>query len=62
MRTPITSTIKVNVNGVDVPRSRSNGFDYAPAAKTLIFYGSQYRPQTGQSVYISYRVWAGSIG
>lgn len=61
-RSPITSTIKVNVNGVDVPRSRSSGFDYDPASKSIIFYGSQYRPMLGQSVTVSYRVWQGSIG
>ncbi len=58
-RTPITSTIRVNVGGVDVPRSRMSGFDYDPAARSLVFCGTQYRPQLGQRVYISYRVWAG---
>ena len=61
-RTPITSTIKVNVKGNDVPRSRSEGFDYDPASKSVVFYGSQYRPALGDEVVISYRVWAGSIG
>lgn len=61
-RSPITSTIKVNVNGVDVPRSRSNGFDYDPVSKSVVFYGLQYNPQLGQQVIISYRVWVGSIG
>lgn len=62
LRSPITSTIKVNVRGVDVPRSRSNGFDYDPASKAVVFYGSMYRPQLNDSVIISYRVWKGSIG
>ena len=61
-RSPITHTIKVNVGGVDVPRSRSQGFDYDQSARSIIFYGSMYRPAIGTQVYISYRVWKGSIG
>lgn len=61
-RTPITSTIKVNVRGLDVPRSRTNGFDYDPASKSVVFYGMQYRPAIGDQVFISYRVWKGSLG
>jgi hypothetical protein len=61
-RSPITSTIKVNVRGIDVPRSRNEGFDYDPASKSVVFYGTQFRPKLKDSVIISYRVWAGSIG
>lgn len=60
-RTPISSTIRVNVNGVDVPRSRSNGFDYDPLNRSVVFFGSQYNPQLGQQVAISYRAWVGSL-
>lgn len=60
LRSPITSTIKVNVRNTDVPRSRLDGFDYDPVSKAIVFYGSTYRPQIGDQVYISYRVWAGS--
>ena len=61
-RSPITHTIKVNVGGMDVPRSRNQGFDYDQASRSIIFYGGNYRPQIGQQVFISYRVWVGSIG
>lgn len=61
-RSPITSTIKVNVRGIDVPRSRSQGFDYDPVSKSVVFFGSQFRPNIGDAVVISYRVWMGSIG
>lgn len=61
-RSPITSTIKVNVRGVDIPRSRSEGFDYDPVSKSVVFYGSQYRPKMGDTVIVSYRLWQGSIG
>lgn len=60
LRSPITSTIKVNVRNTDVPRSRLDGFDYDPVSKAIVFYGTNYRPQIGDQVYISYRVWAGS--
>lgn len=61
-RSPITSTIKVNVRGMDVPRSRSEGFDYDPVSKSVVFYGSMYRPKMGDAVIVSYRVWQGSLG
>lgn len=61
-RTPITSTIKVTVRGVLVPRSRSDGFDYDPASRSIVFYGNTYRPQVNDLVFMSYRVWEGSIG
>lgn len=55
--TPITSTIKIRVRGTDVPRSRSNGFDYDAAARAIVFYGSRFRPAMGDEVVVSYRVW-----
>lgn len=61
-RSPITSTIKVRVRGMDVPRSRSQGFDYDPASRSIVFYGSMYRPMMGDEVVISYRIWEGSLG
>lgn len=61
-RTPITSTIKVRVRGMDVPRSRSQGFDYDPVSRSIVFYGSMFRPAMGDEVVISYRVWEGSLG
>lgn len=56
-RQPITSTLKVRVRGVDVPRSRRDGFDYDQASNTVVFRGSTYRPAMGDEVVISYRVW-----
>lgn len=61
-RTPITHTIKVTVKNQNVPRSRKEGFDYDTASRSIVFYGTQYRPQVGDPVYISYRVWATSSG
>jgi hypothetical protein len=56
-RQPITSTIKVRVRGVDVPRSRRDGFDYDQASNTIVFRGATYRPAMGDEVVISYRLW-----
>lgn len=61
-RSPITSTIKVRVRGMDVPRNRAEGFDYDPGARSIIFFGNRYRPMRGDEVVISYRVWEGSLG
>ena len=54
---PITSTLKVRVRNMDVPRSRADGFDYDQAANAIVFRGSTYRPREGDEVVISYRVW-----
>lgn len=61
-RSPITSTIKVRVRGMDVPRNRAEGFDYDAASRSIIFFGARYRPMRGDEVVISYRVWEGSLG
>ena len=61
-RSPITSTIQVRVRGAAVPRSRSDGFDYDPASRAVIFFGTTFRPAIGDPVVISYRVWEGSLG
>lgn len=61
-RTPISSTLQVTVGGRVAPRSRSQGFDYDPSARSVVFYGSMFRPRVGDPVVISYRVWAGSLG
>ncbi|MBL8685434.1 MAG: hypothetical protein JNK05_40030 [Myxococcales bacterium] len=56
-RPAITSTIKVRVRGMDVPRSRDNGFDYDSAANSIVFYGARFRPNMGDEVVVSYRLW-----
>jgi len=61
-RSPITSTIQVTVRNTLVPRSRSNGFDYNQASRSIVFYGSTYRPNLNDTVYVSYRVWKNSLG
>ncbi len=66
---PISATIKVATeatleneslcNKNDMPRSRTNGFDYDGATRALKFYGA-CRPKVGQEnkrISVSYRYW-----
>lgn len=59
--TPISSTIKVvrvrDQQVVEVPRDRQNGFDYDAVANAIFFRGTTNRPQDGDAVVVSYRVW-----
>lgn len=66
LRPPIGTTIKVaiernatvgvcNVN--DVPRDRSNGFDFDAATRRLVFYGACRPSAAGVKVAVSYRFW-----
>ncbi|MBI5513307.1 MAG: hypothetical protein HY909_06030 [Deltaproteobacteria bacterium] len=56
-RIPITSTLQVRVRGMAVPRSRDQGFDYDGSAGAVVFYGTRYRPNAGDEVVVSFRVW-----
>ena len=42
--TPISSTLRVFINGQYVPRSRKNGFDYFAQTNSIAFFGT-YRPE-----------------
>ena len=61
---PIAASLKVAVsatmgacsNKADVPRSRTDGFDFDGAAQTLVFYGN-CRPTAGAEIAVSYRYW-----
>jgi hypothetical protein len=60
---PISSTIKVGLirNGTtvvtEVPRSLSNGFDFAANANTIFFRGATFRPNIGDAIVVSFRTW-----
>lgn len=58
---PISATIRVAVDGRDVPRSRADGFDYDGAANSIVFRGPTYRPAIGSEVVVSYRVWGAAV-
>lgn len=51
---PITSTIQVMIQGQEIPRNPTNGFEYDSLANTVVFYGDS-RPSEGDDVVISYR-------
>lgn len=66
MKAPISSTIKVSMepdstlgpcNTVDVPRDRSNGFDFDAATRKLFFFGNCRPNAPGKHVAVSYRYW-----
>lgn len=54
---PVSGVAKVAVRGVDVPRSRVDGYDIDPVRRALVFYGSRYRPMTGDVVNVSFPAW-----
>jgi hypothetical protein len=56
-RIPITSTLQVRVRGMAVPRSRDQGFDYDASSGAVVFYGTRHRPNAGDEVVVSFRVW-----
>jgi len=58
---PISSTLKVALDGVEVPRSRADGFDYDGASNSIVFRGRMYRPEIGSEVVVSYRRWGGDV-
>lgn len=57
-RVPISSTLKLALEGTVVPRSAANGFDYDGPNNAIIFNttpGSTYAPKVGDSIFVSYR-------
>jgi hypothetical protein len=53
----VTSTVRVRVDEVAVPRARSSGFDVDEAGRALVFRGNRFRPRAGQTVRAAYFVW-----
>ncbi len=49
----ISSTLKVVVDGEQIPRSRRNGYDYDVTSNTIVFYG-QARPDLESEIAVSY--------
>ncbi len=65
-RPPIAATLKVAIeaNGTvgacttaDVPRNRTNGFDFDAASRRLVFYGTCRPSSPGKTIAVSYRFW-----
>ncbi len=61
-QTPISSSLRIFINGQWVPRSRQNGFDYFAQTNSIAFFGS-YRPEPPQGneppddISITYEAW-----
>lgn len=53
-RIPIVSTISVYLNGVNIPESATNGWQYNPSRQAVQFIGTNYVPMPGDDVRISY--------
>jgi hypothetical protein len=52
---PIASSLAVAMDGVQIPRSRRNGFDYRANANSLVFINVKL--QKGSEVVASYKRW-----
>lgn len=53
----ISSSLRVAVRNLVVPRSRLDGFDYAQDTNAVVFFGNTYRPQPGDTVFTFRRWW-----
>jgi hypothetical protein len=65
-RPPISATIKVAMeagstkgtcNTADVPRDRTNGFDFDSASRRINFFGNCIPNAAGHKIAVSYRFW-----
>jgi hypothetical protein len=56
---PISSSLAVAMDGTEILRSRTNGFDYRSAANSLVFINVKYKK--GSEVIASYKRWQQGI-
>ena len=52
---PISSSLAVAMDGAEIKRSRTNGFDYRSSKNTLVFINVKYKK--GSEVIASYKRW-----
>jgi hypothetical protein len=66
LKPPISSTIKIAIetggtkgacNTADVPRDRTNGFDFDSASRRIVFFGNCIPSAAGKKVAVSYQYW-----
>ncbi len=66
LKPPISSTIKIAIeaggtkgacNASDIPRDRTNGFDFDSASRRIVFFGNCIPNAVGKRVAVSYRYW-----
>ena len=53
---PITSSLAISMDGVEVPRSRVGGFDYYAPGNSLMFTNVKF--DKGSEVVCAYKRWA----
>jgi hypothetical protein len=58
---PISASISVTKDGVPLPRSRTNGFDYRGAANAIVFFNQIIDPANPSEIVVSYRRWHDQI-
>ena len=56
---PISASLAVALDGLEVARSRNNGFDYRSASNSLVFINVKYKK--GSEVIASYKQWERQI-
>jgi hypothetical protein len=56
---PISASLAVAMDGVEVQRSRNNGFDYRSSSNSLAFINVKYKK--GSEVIASYKRWEGQV-
>jgi hypothetical protein len=56
---PISSSLAVAMDGTEIQRSRTNGFDYRSSANSLVFINVKYKK--GSEVIASYKRWRQGI-
>ena len=61
LKVAVSATMGSSCNKSDVPRSRTNGFDFDGTAQSLVFYGD-CRPTNGAEIAVSYRYWEDNTG
>jgi hypothetical protein len=58
---PISATISVARDGVIIPRSRENGWDFAPAANSIVFHGLPFTAGVASEIVVSYQRWSEQV-
>lgn len=52
---PISLSIAVARDGIELPRNRMMGFDYRFASNSIVFFGLPFDPARPSEVVVSYR-------
>jgi len=53
---PISASVGVAMDGAEIKRSRTNGFDYRASANSLVLINVKYK--TGSEVVAAYKRWS----